>query len=95
MNSKLPRKYIAIVFFSMLAPWLGIVARLLTANPWRIGLFGMILWFGGGASAWYLHRSPEIARKGSLGVSVLVWILTFVPLFTSTAFATGMVIGRL
>jgi hypothetical protein len=94
MNSKPPRKYIAIAFVPVLSPWLGIVARLLTANRWRIGLFGMVLWFASSASLWYLHRSPEVERKRSLDVSILVWTLTFVPIFGSTALVTGMVIGH-
>ena len=94
LKSKLPRRYIAIAFVPALSPWLGIVARVLTANPWRIGLVGMVLWFAGGASLWYLHFCPEVARKRSLGASILVWTLTFVPVFASTALATGMVIGH-
>jgi hypothetical protein len=94
MKSKPPRKYIAIAFVPVLSPWLGIVARLLTADPWRIGLVGIVLWFAGSASFWYLHLSPEVAEKRSLGISILVWTLTFVPVFGGTAFATGMVIGH-
>jgi hypothetical protein len=79
----------------MLSPWLGIVARLLTANPWRIGFFGLGLWLASIAALWYLHRDPEVPRKRSLGVSILVWTLTFVPIFVSTDLVTGAIIGRL
>jgi hypothetical protein len=77
-----------------LLPWLGIVARLLTANPIRIAVIGLMLWFAGCAAAWYLHLPPEVARKRSLGVSLLIWTLTFVLVFACTALATGVIISH-
>jgi hypothetical protein len=95
MKSKAPRKYLAIAFVPMLSPWVGgIVARLLTADPWRIGLVGVVLWFASCTSLWYLHRPPEVARARSLGATIFVWTLTFVPVFAVGAIATGMIIGH-
>lgn len=94
MSSKPPRKYIAIAIVPVLAPWLGIVARILTANQLHIGIVGIVLYVAGGASIWYLHLSPEIAPRRSLGVSIFIWTVTFVPLFVGTAAATGIVISH-
>lgn len=94
MSPKPPRKYIAIAIVPALAPWLGIVARLLTANQWHIALVGVVLYVAGGASIWFLHRSPEIVQKRSLGTSIFVWTVTFVPLFAGTAAATGTVVSH-
>jgi uncharacterized membrane protein YecN with MAPEG domain len=85
----------AIAFVPMLSPWVGgIVARLLTAEPWRIGLVGVVLWFASSTSLWYLHRPQEVARARGLGATILVWTLTFIPMFAIGAIATGMVIGH-
>jgi hypothetical protein len=89
-----PRKYIAVAVVATLLPWLGIVARLLTADLLRITFIGLILWFAGCASVWYLHLPPEVARKRSFGVSLLIWTLVFVPVFASTALATAMIVRR-
>jgi hypothetical protein len=76
------------------SPWLGIAARLLAARTWTIACVGAVLWSTNCAGLWHLHRLPEIGGKRSLGVSVLVWTLTFVPLFTATAAATNWVLSR-
>jgi hypothetical protein len=92
--SRPPRKYMAVAVVAGLLPWLGIVARLLTANPLRITFIGIILWVAGCASVWYLHLPPKVARKRSFGVSLLIWTLTFVPVFVCTALGTGMIISH-
>jgi hypothetical protein len=70
--SRPARKYMTIAVVTGLLPWLGIVARLLTANPLRISFVGIFLW---SASLDYLHLPPEVAGKRSFGVSLLVWTL--------------------
>ena len=92
--SRPPRKFMAAAGVAGLLPWLGIVARLLTANPLRIIFIGLILWFAGCASLWYMHLPPEVARERSFGVSLLIWTLTFVPVFACTAMGTGMIISH-
>jgi len=77
-----------------LSPWLGVGARLLTRNPWTIAFMGSILWLANCASLWYLHRLPAVKGKRSLGVSILVWTFVFIPLFSATAAATGLVTHR-
>jgi hypothetical protein len=89
--SRPPRKYMKIAVTGLL-PWLGIVARLLTANP--SALLGYFSGLKGSASLYYLHLPLEVAGKRSFGVSFLVWTFVFVPVFASTALATGMIIGR-
>jgi hypothetical protein len=90
--SKPPRIAMAIAFAPMVSPWLGSVARLLTARPWNIALIGVGLWLASCAAMSYLQRFPEVAKGRNLGVSILVWTLTFVPLFTVTALATGLLV---
>jgi hypothetical protein len=68
---------------------------MLSANPWDIALIGAILWLISFAAFWYLHHLPEMVGKRSLSFSILLWTLTFVPLFTASAIATGLVIHRL
>jgi hypothetical protein len=90
--SRPPREYMTIAVVTGLLPWLGVVARLLTANP--SALLGYFSGLQGSASLYYLHLPPEVAGKRSFGVSLLVWTFVFVPVFASTAWATGMIIRR-
>ena len=94
MCLKPQRTYIAIATVPEVAPWLGIVARLLTANQWQIVLIAIILWLVGGACIWYLRLSPEVAQKASFGTSIFVWTATFAPLFGVTAAVTGIAISH-
>jgi hypothetical protein len=93
-SSRPPRKFMAVAVAAGLLPWLGIVARLLTANLLRITFIGIILWVAGCASLWYMHLPPEVARERRFGVSLLIWTLTFVPVFACTAMGTGMIISH-
>jgi len=85
---------IAIAIAGAVSPWLGIAARLLTPRIWTMAYIGAVLWSANCAGLWYLHHLPETRGKRSLGVSLLVWTLTFVPLFTATAAATNLVLTR-
>lgn len=89
-----PPIVIVIAIIGAVSPWLGIAARLLTTRTWTIAYIGAVLWSANCAGRWYLHRLLEIRRKGSLGVSLLVWTLTFVPLFAATAAATNLLLNR-
>jgi len=91
---KPPRKVVAVALLPALFPWLGIVARLITQNPYSICLIGAFLYCTALASFVYLFRFPEVAKKRSLGVSILVWTLTFIPIFAVTALLTGIVLNR-
>jgi len=91
---KRPPIVIVIAIIGAVSPWLGIAARLLGTRTWTIASIGAVLWSANCAGLWYLHRLPEIRGKRSLGISLLVWTLTFVPLFAATAAATNLVLNR-
>jgi hypothetical protein len=87
-------KNIGVSIVPALSPWLGIGARLLTANPVIIALIGVFLWTFGCAWFWYLYRSARVNPRGGFGVSILVWSFMFAPLFAVTALATNSLINR-
>jgi hypothetical protein len=90
----IPRKAIVVAVLPMIFPWLGIAARLITPNPYRICEIGAFLWCVAILSFSYLHRFPAFAKKRNLTTSVVVWTLTFVPTFAVTALLTGIVVNR-
>lgn len=90
---KRPPIVIVIATIGAVSPWLGIAARLLAARAWTIACIGAVLWSANCAGLWYLHHLPEIKGKRSLGISLLVWTLTFVPLFAATAAATSLLLN--
>jgi hypothetical protein len=93
-SHKLPPTVVAIAAVPTVSPWLGFGARLLTEKPWYIAGVGAILWLASCTAIWYLHRLPEMKGKRSLNVSILVWTLTFIPLFVCTAAVTNLILRR-
>jgi hypothetical protein len=86
---------IALAVVPAFSPFLGIAARLATAEPWMIAAVGAGLWCVNCAVIWYFHSLPEIKGQRSFGVSMLVWTLVFIPTFFITAALTGLVVQRL
>ena len=91
-TQKLPPIVIVIAIVGSVSPWLGIAVRLLTPRTWIVALVGAVLWSANCGGLWYLHRSPGIKGKRSLGVSILVWTIAFAPLFVASTAATAWVI---
>lgn len=93
-QAKPSRRSIAVALVPALSPWLGVAARVASADPWHITFIGITLWILSLGAIWHLYQSPEIAGKRSLVDSVVLSTLTFVPTFTGTALATGVIIRR-
>jgi hypothetical protein len=93
-TTRRPPLVIVIVIIGAVSPWLGIAASVLAARTWMIAYIGVVLWSANCAGLWYLHRMPDMKGKKSLGISLLVWTLTFVPLFAATAAATSLILSR-
>lgn len=93
-ENTIPRKAIAVAVLPMIFPWLGIAARLITPNPYRICEIAAFLWCVAILSFSYLHRFPEFGKKRSLAISIIVWTLTFLPTFAATALITGIMMNR-
>lgn len=80
---------------TMIMPWLGIAARLLTPKPLDLVATGLILWILGSAIFWFLHRSSRGAKKSwTFASSFLVWTFTFVALYCASSFATGFFLQK-
>jgi hypothetical protein len=77
-----------------LFPYLGIAVRLLTADPWKIALVGVLLWIIGISVFWYFYRTHEVAKEQSLSTTGLVWTLQFVGFYAVTVLATNAFLHR-
>jgi hypothetical protein len=78
--------------FPVIAPWLGIGARLLTADPTKLALAGMLLWFSAGTYAWYWVGTKKITRPPDLTSRMLVFTLQFATFYTFAVLMTGAVL---
>lgn len=77
-----------------LFPWLGIVVRLTTSDPWKIALVGIFFWTSGLSLFWYIYRSREVAKEQSLASTALVWTVQFVGFYAVTVLATAAFLHR-
>jgi hypothetical protein len=75
-------------------PWLGIGVALLTADPLKITLVGVLLWLAGISLFRYFYRGQQIAIGQSLGALTFVWTIQFVALYALTALITRAIFHR-
>jgi hypothetical protein len=93
-SDKLPWKNLKLIIGPAIFPWLGIVVRLITPNPWKIALVGIFFWACGVSLFWYIYRSREVARDPGLATTTLVWTLQFVGFYAATTLATNAFLHR-
>ena len=92
---RMDRKAMGFGLAMFLLPWLGILVRMVTANPANLAVAGVSLCICGWALMWSLHRGgPRGASKTSFGVTVLVWALEFAPLYVVIVLVTGALLKR-
>ena len=78
-----------------IAPWLGLGARLLTADSLKLSAVGILLWLASVGLVLYRIRSRTGAVRGrGLVPGLLVFTLQFVTFYTLTVLVAGAVLRR-
>ena len=93
-SDKFPWKNLRLIIGPAIFPWLGIVVRLITPDPWKITLAGIFFWACGVSLFWYIYRSREVARDPGLATTALVWTLQFAGFYAATTLATNAFLHR-
>jgi hypothetical protein len=93
-SDKTPWKNLKLIIGPALFPWLGIVVRLATPDPWKITLVGILLWIIEVLLFWYVYRTREVAREPGLATVTLVWTLQFVGFYAATVLMTSAFLHR-
>jgi len=77
-----------------IAPFLGIIVRLLTPSPARIAICGLIIWlYGVGTLSFLIHQIPP--PRPSLIGRVLLWTISpFIPAYLASVLLTGALTKR-
>ncbi len=75
-----------------LLPWLGAGARLLTADPSKLTLIGLLLWISAGASIWYWLRSAGAKLPQYAAASILFFTIQFAMFYTLAVLVAGAVL---
>jgi hypothetical protein len=93
-SDRVLRDNIKLMIGPALFPYLGIAVRLLTSDPWKIALVGVLLWIVGISVFCYFYRTHEVAKEQSLSTTGLVWTLQFVGFYAVTVLATSAFLHR-
>jgi hypothetical protein len=78
-----------ILIVPAISPWLGIGARVLTGDPSKLVLFGVLLWIGAGASFWYWFRVLRAKPPQDLTAGIWIFTLQFATFYTMAVLVTG------
>ena len=78
--------------FQALAPWLGIGVRLLSADPTKLALAGVLLWLCAGTYARYWVGTKKVTRQPELISRMLLFTLQFATFYTFAVLMTGAVL---
>jgi len=86
-------KGLRILVVPAIAPWLGIGARLLSSDPFKLVGVGIVLWIGTAAWVWYWIRPlrGKLPRR-DVTTPVLVFTLEFATFYTLSVLVTGAVL---
>ena len=78
----------------VMAPFLGIAVRLMTASSANIAICGLFIWLYGAAVMAYLARRMPPPAPGPL-VRVLLWTMVpFAPVYLASVLVTGSLMKR-
>jgi hypothetical protein len=91
-RDKMAWKALTLLIFPAVAPYLGIGARLLTADAIKLMLSGALLWVCVGAWIWYWLRPLEGKRPPDLVSRMLIFTLQFATFYTLAVLVTGAVL---
>jgi hypothetical protein len=80
------------IIATALSPWLGVGARLLTADPSKLALIGVSIWIGAGAWIWYWFHSRGGKSSQDLAVAILLFTLQFGTFYMLAVLVTGAVL---
>jgi len=92
-RGKMLWKGLRILVVPAIAPWLGIGARLLSSDPFKLVGVGIVLWIGTAAWVWYWIRPlrGKLPRR-DVTTPVLVFTLEFATFYTLSVLVTGAVL---
>ena len=72
-----------------LAPWIGIGARVLTADALKLVGVGVLLWIGAAVWVWYWIRPQGGKLPEGITTGILVFTLQFATFYTLAVLVTG------
>jgi hypothetical protein len=75
-----------------LAPWLGIGARLLTSDPFKLVGVGVLLWVGSAVWIWFWTRPLREKLPQDVTARTLIFTLQFATFYTLAVLVTGAVL---
>lgn len=75
-----------------LAPWLGIGARLLTSDPFKLAGVGVLLWIGSAVWIWFWTRALSEKLPQDVTARILIFTLQFATFYTLAVLVTGAVL---
>lgn len=75
-----------------LAPWVGVAARVLTADPFMLVGVGVLLWIGTAGWIWYWIRPPRGKPSQDAAARILTVSLQFATFYTFAVLVTGAVL---
>jgi hypothetical protein len=89
IKSEVPRWFATLGVTAGLLPWLGIVARVLTANQRYLVVTGFGLWLAGAIILFFLYRFAKGQTRWSFTGSFFAFTFTFVSLYSVCVLVVG------
>jgi hypothetical protein len=91
-RGKAPWQALKMAIFPAILPWLGIAARLLTADPGKLVLTGVLLCFGAGTFVRYWIRSRGATFSQDVTAGIFIFTLQFTTFYALAVLVTGAVL---